>query len=49
MSTDVDRMRTLGGIARLLGVDGKTISQYRAAIEARVHDREQRGSRYLGC
>ncbi len=38
-------MRTLGGIARLLGVDGKTVTQYRAAIEARVHDREQRGSR----
>lgn len=40
-------MRTLGGIARLLGVDGKTISQYRDAIEALVPDREQRGSRIL--
>ncbi|SEH03788.1 hypothetical protein SAMN05444920_1447 [Nonomuraea solani] len=47
MPADADQMRTLGGIARLLGVDGKTISQYRGAIEARVPEREQRGSRTL--
>lgn len=47
MPAEADQMRTLGGIARLLGVDGKTISQYRHAIEARVQDREQRGSRTL--
>ncbi|YCK40219.1 hypothetical protein ACNF49_40995 [Actinomadura sp. ATCC 39365] len=47
MPAEADQMRTLGGIGRLLGVDGKTISQYRDAIEARVDDREQRGSRTL--
>ncbi|WP_157254845.1 hypothetical protein [Nonomuraea typhae] len=47
MPAEADELRTLGAIARLLGVDGKTISQYREAIEARVHDREQRRSRTL--
>jgi hypothetical protein len=47
MPDEADQLRTLGGIARLLGVDGKTITQYREAIEARVQEREQRGSRTL--
>ncbi|GAA3625083.1 hypothetical protein GCM10022419_133340 [Nonomuraea rosea] len=47
MPAEAEQMRTLGGVARLLGVDGKTISQYRDAIEARVQEREQRGSRTL--
>jgi hypothetical protein len=47
MPAEADQIRTLGGIARLLGVDGKTISQYRDAIEARAQEREQRGSRAL--
>ncbi|MEV0826372.1 hypothetical protein [Nonomuraea rubra] len=47
MPAEADQMRTLGGIARLLGVDGKTITQYRDFIDTRVQDREQRGSRTL--
>ncbi|BCK57389.1 hypothetical protein [Nocardia wallacei] len=33
MPIDPDEYRTLGAIARLLGVDGKTVTQYRAFLD----------------
>lgn len=33
---DPDEFRTLGAIAKLLGVDGKTVSQYRSAMDERA-------------
>ncbi|WP_457846064.1 hypothetical protein [Nocardia gipuzkoensis] len=37
---DPDAFRTLGAIARLLGVDGKTVSQYRALLDERAAYRD---------
>ncbi|MGV9679084.1 hypothetical protein ACWDSJ_27700 [Nocardia sp. NPDC003482] len=44
MPEDPDDFRTLGAIARLLGVDGKTVTQYRDILDREV-DHEARGAR----
>lgn len=41
-----DEFRTLGAIARLLGVDGKTVTQYRQTFDEQV-DHADRGTRTL--
>ncbi|MFR9767750.1 hypothetical protein [Nocardia sp. SC052] len=46
MPTDPDEFRTLGAIARLLGVDGKTITQYRTVLDQHA-DHEDRGKRRM--
>jgi hypothetical protein len=43
---DPEEYRTLGAIARLLGVDGKTISQYRGRLDERAAHQD-RGTRRL--
>ncbi|WP_125649577.1 hypothetical protein [Nonomuraea sp. WAC 01424] len=43
---DPDERRTLGAIARLLGVDGKTVTQYRDLLDERAAH-EDRGARRL--
>lgn len=42
---DPEERLTLGAVARRLGVDGKTVTQYRGAIDERAADVEQRGTR----
>ncbi|MGK8501298.1 hypothetical protein [Nocardia asiatica] len=46
MPTDPDEYRTLGAIARLLGVDGKTVTQYRTVLD-QCADHEDRGKRRM--
>ncbi|WP_113982704.1 hypothetical protein [Spongiactinospora rosea] len=43
---DPNEMRTLGAIARLLGIDGKTLTQYRPKFDAHAEHRDQ-GARRL--
>ncbi|WP_246003242.1 hypothetical protein [Nocardia tenerifensis] len=44
MPEEPEEFRTLGAIARLLGVDGKTVTQYRAILDAEV-EHQPRGAR----
>ena len=44
MPDQPDEYRTLGAIARLLGLDGKTVSQYRILMDEHT-DHEDRGQR----
>ncbi|WP_446225011.1 hypothetical protein ACTWPB_07830 [Nocardia sp. IBHARD005] len=46
MPDEPDEYRTLGAIARLLGVDGKTVTQYRETINEQV-DHTDRGTRTI--
>ncbi|WP_217709104.1 DUF4326 domain-containing protein [Nonomuraea rhodomycinica] len=43
---DPDEMRTLGAIAKLLGVDGKSVTQYRAAIDEHAAHEDRGARRY---
>ncbi|MBF6205945.1 hypothetical protein IU483_17870 [Streptomyces gardneri] len=46
MPDEPDSYRSLGAIARLLGVDGKTVTQYRRVLDERA-DYEDRGKRRM--
>lgn len=47
LPSDPDAFRTLGGIAKLLGVDGKTITQYRELMDERAeHEDDGKQRRY---
>ncbi|MGY1969726.1 hypothetical protein ACW9HH_36385 [Nocardia gipuzkoensis] len=41
MPEDPDEFRTLGAIARLLGLDGKTVTQYRTMLDEQAAHRDQ--------